>query len=99
MLIQDWLDNRGLPQKLPVVFSKSIIDEIDSIKIFNRNNSKGLSQLKEYIDGLKIYTANPAIAWDYTNRYIRYPNGAIHLRDLGFDVTFIVSTDKWRNRN
>lgn len=99
MLIQDWLDKHGLPQKLPVVFSRSIINEIDSIKVFNQDNIEAVTKLKEYIDGLKSYIANPVIAWDYTNKYIRFPNGAIHLIELGFDVTFIVTNDKWTNRN
>lgn len=69
------------------------------IKDYNQNNLEAYYQWYEYIDNLKCYISNRKIAWDYACRYIHFPNGSIHLIELGYDVTFIVSTDKTRGKN
>ena len=88
-----------LPPKLPVVFSSKISNQINVIYACNQNNTDALSQWDEYIEGLKSYISNPVIAWDYNNRYVHFPNGAIHLMDLGYDVSFIVKTNQTTNEN
>ena len=88
-----------LPQKLSVVLSTTIRQEMDAIYAYNQNNTDGLRQWYEYIDGMESYISNPVIAWDYINRYAHFPNGAIHLMDLGYDVSFIVSTNRTTNEN
>ena len=88
-----------LPQKLSVVFSNTIRQEMDAIYTYNQNNIDGLYQWYEYIDGIESYISNRSIAFDYANRYTTFPNGAIHLRDLGYDVTFIVSTNRTTNKS
>lgn len=93
------LYEENLPQKLPVSFSAKIRNNINLIKDFNQNNLEALYQWYDYLDNLKSYISNPVIAWDYANRYSHLPNGAIHLVELGYDTTFIVSIDRTRNIN
>ena len=88
-----------LPPKLPLSFSSKIKNQINLIKDYNQDNPDALSQWYDYIDNLKSYISNRKIAWDYANRYVHFPNGAVHLVELGYDATFIVSTDKTRNIN
>ena len=88
-----------LPQKLSVITSPKISKQIEVIDNYNQNNIDALSQWNEYIEGLKSYISNRSIAWDYNNKYPRFPNGAIHLEELGYDVTFIVKTSHITNRS
>ena len=88
-----------LPQKLPVRFSSKIDVKISSIANYNQGNTDAISQWYEYIEGIKSYISNPAIAWDYTSRYPHFPNGAIYIRELGYEVAFIVKTNNKTNRN
>ena len=96
---QHYLIEDKLPPKLPVSFSAEVRKEINDIYAYNQNNIDGIYQWNEYIDGLKSYISNPVIAWDYNHRYAHFPNGAIHLMDLGYDVSFIVSTNRTTNKN
>lgn len=96
---QHYLIEEKLPPKLPVSFSAEIRKKINDIYAYNQNNIDGLYQWDEYIEGLKSYISNRSIAFDYANRYTTFPNGARHLRDLGYDVSFIVSTNKNTNKN
>ena len=94
-----YLIEENLPPKLPLSFSSKIKKQINLIKDYNQDNPDSLSQWYEYIDNLKNYISHRKIAWDYANRYTHFPNGAVHLVELGFDASFIVSIDKVRNIN
>ena len=58
------LNEDKLPQRLPVVSSKKINAEITAIETYNQNNREGLSQWRDYLNGLNNYISNPVIAWD-----------------------------------
>ena len=75
-----------LPSRFWVRFSSEIIKEIDAIDTNNQRNIEGLSQWYNYLDGIKSYLSNPAIAFDYANRYSKFPNGAIFNRDFNYNV-------------
>lgn len=81
--------------KLPVYLSSSITQNINRIIDNNKNNPNAVSQWLEYIENLKSYISNPTIAFDYANRYEHYRNGAIHLVELEYDVTYIVKTNNY----
>ena len=86
------------PTRLFVKFSPEISKTIDTIDTYNEANIDGVSKWYDYLDGITSYLSNPAIAWDYSNRYTRYPNGAVHITDLGYDVAFIVKISKTTKR-
>lgn len=88
-------EDKTLP-KLPIIFSTEVSNKIDEVFDFNKNDDNALSQFNDYIEGLKSYISNPVIAWDNMGRYQHSANGQVHIRELGYDVTFIidVSTDK-----
>lgn len=88
-----------LPQTLPVYLSAEIQNRMDFIKNYNQDNPNGLSQWEEYIEFLKRYISNPSIAYDYANKYSHYRNGAVHIAELGYDVTFIVTLNKAQTRS
>ena len=67
-----WLNEDRLPSKLFVGFSSKITNEIENIDDYNQNNIEGISHWHNYIDGIRSYISNPAIAFDYTNRYSRF---------------------------
>ena len=96
---QHYLYEDKLPPKLPISFSAKISKQINAIYACNQDNTDTLCQWDEYIEGLKSYISNPVIAWNYNNKYPRFPNGAIHLKELGYDVTFIVKTSHRTNRS
>ena len=81
------------PRKLPVSVSSKIKKRLSEIYSYNQDNTIALNQLSEYVESIKDYISNPAIAFDYTHRYVHFPNGAIHLMELGYDVSFIVKSD------
>ena len=56
-------------------------------------NREGISQWRDYLNGLKNYISNPVIAWDYANRYHRTKKGAIYLNELGYNAIFMVLTN------
>jgi len=80
-----------------VRFSNNINNSINAIYSINQNNKEKLSEWLEYLDGLKTYISNPSIAFDYARRFIHYPNGAMRISELGYDVTFIVKMSKQTN--
>ena len=81
------------PRKLHVITSQKIDKRIDDIYTYNQDNIVAVRAWLEYIEDLEDYISNPAIAFDYTHRYVHFPNGAIHLMELGYDVSFIVKSD------
>ena len=94
-----YLNEDNLSPKLPISFSAKISKQINAIYACNQDNTDALCQWDEYIERLKSYISNRSIAWDYNNKYPRFPNGAIHLEELGYDVTFIVKTSHRTNRS
>ena len=94
-----YLNEENLPPKLLVSFSAEIRNNINLIKVYNKNNHDALYQWYDYIENMKNYISNRKIAWDYANRYSRFPNGAVHLVELGYDVYFIVKTNNTTQTN
>jgi len=84
--------------RLLVTVSPNIQQEINDIEYYNHNSIDALCQWYDYIETLKNYISNPVIAFDNVNRYTHYPNGAIHLVELGFDVTFIIKNNERTNK-
>ncbi len=76
-----------LPSKLLVRFSYDISKKINTIDSYNQNNIGAVSQWYDYLDGIKSYLSNPVIAWDYTNRFSQFPNGARFIRDFDYNLT------------
>lgn len=98
MIIQKLLYEDKLPQKLPIMFSSNIWKKIRNIKAFNSNNADGILQWTKYIDGIADYVSNPAIAFDYANRYRRFRNGATYVRDFDYGVGFSLITNRYTNQ-
>ena len=92
-MIEYCINEDKLPPKLPVIFSKKITNEIDVIGYYNRNSDDKLSMWHDYLNGIMNYISNPAIAWDNTNRYIHFPNGATYIKDFDFNVGFTIRTN------
>jgi len=92
------LNEDRLPSKLTVLFSQKIRREIESIEIQNQNNIDGLYKWRDYLNGITNYLSNPVIAFDYTNRYSRFPNGAIYNRDFDYNVGYVVKTNNSTNQ-
>lgn len=93
-MIRNALKEDKRPQNLYVIFSKEIMRLLENVYAYNQNNINALSQLSDYLDGLRNYISNPVIAWDYTNKYSRYPNGTIYMNDFGYNVGYSIITDK-----
>ena len=93
-MIQNALKEDKRPQNLYVMFSKEIMRLLENVYAYNQNNINALSQLSDYLDGLRNYISNPVIAWDYTNKYSRYPNGTIYMNDFDYNVGYSIITDK-----
>lgn len=81
------------PKRLTVSVSSKIKKSIADIYKYNQDNPTALSQWVRYIESLRRYISNPAIAFDYANRYVHYPNGAIHLVEMNYDVSFITKSN------
>jgi len=92
------LNEDKLPLKLLVIFSSKIRTNIDAIVHYNQNNTEGLSQWYDYLDGIRNYISNPVIAYDYTNRYSKFPNGAIYNRDFDYNAAYVVKTNNTTNQ-
>ncbi len=81
-----WIREDKLPSRLFVTFSSMISNRIDSISVYNCNNTESLSQWYDYIDGIKRYVSNPTIALDYMGRYPQFPNGAKFIKDFDYNI-------------
>lgn len=81
------------PKRLTVSVSSKIKKSIAEIYKCNQDNPTALSQWARYIESIRSYISNPAIAFDYANRYAHYPNGAIHLVEMNYDVSFITKSN------
>lgn len=81
------------PSKLPVKFSPKILSQIQTIENYSQNNNNAISLWLDYIDGIKNYISNPAIAFDYADRFPQFPNGAKFINDFNYKVAYVVKTD------
>lgn len=90
---QCWLKEDRLPSRLFVGFSSNITKQIEAIKNYNQNNIDGLSKWRDYLDGMKKYISNPVIAWDYTNRHQRFPNGTMFISDFDYNIGYTIKTN------
>lgn len=91
-------EDKRLP-KLPVIFSSEIVKKIKLIKSHNKDKERELSEWYEYIDGFQTYISNSVIAWDYTYNYTHYSNGATFIKEMGYQATYIIKTNKNTNKN
>lgn len=83
------------PKQLQVIFSSDIINEMDNIEYLNQNNAEGLSEWYQYIESIKNWLSNPSIAWDYANRFAKFPNGARFIRDFNCNIGYTVKTNQY----
>lgn len=85
----------NLPTKLSVIFSDEIANLIDDIDFHNQFETEKIKEWHNYIEGMISWISNPTIAWDNTNQYQHdYENNITHIRDNGYDVTFVMDTSK-----
>ena len=87
------INEDALPQKMPVRFSAKVTSKIDSIISRNQNDKQAISRWLEYLETIKNYVSNPVIAWDYTDRNIKFPNGTRYIRDFDFNIGYSIITD------
>jgi hypothetical protein len=83
------------PPKFLVLISSKISKDIESIINYNRNNTEGIHRWCEYLDWVKDYLSNRAIAFDYANRYSRLPNGTYFLNDFNCGVGYTIKDNKF----
>ena len=87
------LNEDKLPTKLLVRFSSKISKKIDAIDAYNQDNIEALSHWADYLNGIRSYLSNPVIAWDYTGRFSRFPNGAKFIKDFNYNVGYTIQTN------
>lgn len=92
------LEEDKLPAKLPVRFSNELVNKLEDIEWYNRNNTEGLFQFHDYLDGMTMWISNTSIAWDNTNHFQHHPNGSTHVRTNGYDVTYTIKINKRTNQ-
>lgn len=84
--------------KFEVKVSYEIENAIDNIKFRNSENDKGLEDWGNYIDGIKCYISNPAIALDYMREFIHTHEDETYINKLGMEVGFTIGTDDITNK-
>ena len=87
------------PQKLDVTYSTEIAEKILQISEYNKNKKEELAEWYNDIEGLRSYISNPSIAWDYNGKCKQTTNGALHLKELGHEVSYSIKTDKNTGKN
>ena len=85
------------PQML-VVFSEEIADKIDAIDTYNQENIESLNLWYDYLDGLRSYISNRAIAFDYDNRYRELEGGGRFIDEYGYNISYTIQTDDSTNK-
>lgn len=98
-MMQHYIKEDKLAPNLLIRFSARINKQINAIKDFNRGNIEGLSQWEDYLEGMKTYISRRTIAWDNTGKYIEWPNGAIFIPDLGYNVGYNIIIDSATKRD
>ena len=84
--------------KFDVKVSYEIENAIDNIIFHNSENDKGLEDWGNYIDGIKCYISNPAIALDYMREFIHTHEDETYINKLGMDVGFTIGVDDITNK-
>ena len=87
------------PPKLPVVVSPEIIEKMDRIADYNKDKKEKISEWYEGIDGFKDYISNPVIAWDYTDKFTHISDGETIIKELGFEASYTIKTNKNKGEN
>lgn len=82
------------PSKLYVVFSAKIQNTVNAIYQYNRDHSEELENWREYIEDISNYISHRSIAFDYSKRHTRFPNGAYYIRDLNCNVGYSLKTNR-----
>ena len=75
-------DEKTTPYNLFVIVSTKISKQILAIDNCNQDNPEALSEWHDYLDTVKRYLSNPSIAYDYANRFSKFPNGARFIKDF-----------------
>jgi hypothetical protein len=83
------------PPKFLVVISSKISKDIESVVNYNQNNAENVIKWSEYIDWVKGYLSNRAIAFDYTNRHSRLSNGTYFLNDFNCGIGYTIKENKF----
>ena len=91
-------EDKKLP-KLPVTLSSEIIERIDKIVDYNNDKKEEISNWYEGIEGFKNYISNPTIAWDNNDKFTHSPNGETIIKELGFEASYIIKTNKKTGKN
>lgn len=84
------------PKRLPVLFSFDILNRIDVIEKYNKNNPDAIYQWYDYIKTVENYISDPVIAWDTMERHIKFPNGTRFITEFNFNVGYSVKFNKMR---
>ena len=85
------------PQML-VVLSEEIASKIDAIDTYNQENIESLNLWYDYLDGLRSYISNRAIAFDYENRYQELEGGGRFIKEYGYNISYTIQTDVITNK-
>ena len=92
---RDRLYEEKLPRKFTVILSPKTIREMEEIYRLNSNKVNELYQWYSYIDDVQNYVSNRAVAWNYNGRNIRFPNGALFIKDFDYNVGYTIKTNKY----
>ena len=92
---RDRLYEEKLPRKFTVILSPKIIREMEEIYRLNSNKVNELYQWYSYIDDVQNYVSNRAVAWNYQAGNIRFPNGALFIKDFDYNVGYTIKTNKY----
>lgn len=85
-------NEKNIPSRIIVGFSKEISNRIESIYKYNQGN-EALIQWSEYLATIRKYISNPSIAFDYKHSSVHFRNGAILLKDFGCDAIYYIKTN------
>ena len=68
---------------------------MEEIYRLNSNKVNELYQWYSYIDDVQNYVSNRAVAWNYGEGNIRFPNGALFIKDFDYNVGYTIKTNKY----
>lgn len=84
--------------KFVVKISNKTCQEIKKIDAYNHNNQDCIRKWHNYIEWVMDYLSNRSIAFDYANRYTKFPNGTIFLNDFDLGIGYTIKEDKYTGR-
>ena len=76
--------------KLEVRFSNEISSVIEDVEFYNKFETEALGQWHVFLNGMISWIANPVIAWDNQNKYQHDSDSTTHIKENGYDVTFVI---------